>query len=372
MVREAHLLHVKLPFRRKFKHALYKRTQSDSIFLKLQIKDGPCGFGESLPREYVTGETTSSVMVDLQGVLQREVVGYIAYKYSDLLPFIEALHVKGMAARCAVELALLDAYGKYFNAPVSSVIGNKVNNSIHYSGVIQAGSVRDAAKKAFLFKIFGLNTVKVKVGAAGDDLARLAVVRNILGRHADIRIDANCVWNADEAISKINMMRRYRISAVEQPVGKNNFEGLKKVTESIPEAVIADESLCTIDDAKRLADTRACNIFNIRLSKCGGIINSIRIADVAHKSGIGVQLGCQVGESGILSAAGWHFASALLGISFYEGAYGKFLLKEDITKEDLTIHRGGIIQDIAGPGLGVEVSEKALRKYLISENVVAR
>lgn len=369
-IKEVLILRADLPLKKKFKHAITTRALSDSVFVKVVLEGGTVGYGESLPREYVTGETSQSVMDGLKKIARNNVVGYGIEDYREVSSLIDGMEIERGAARCALELALLDAYGKAFESPVSSVVGQCIRKDIYYSGVMQAGTVADAIRKSLIFKVFGFKFVKVKVGL-GDDIERLRVVRKILGDYVNIRVDANCAWSADEAISRIGEMRQFGISAVEQPVKADDYHELKKVTDSVPEAIVADESLSTIDDAERLSEMAACNIFNIRLSKCGGIINSLRIADIARRNNIGIQLGCQVGESGILSAAGWHFACMSNDISFCEGAYGRYLLKKDITKEDMTIKRGGILPPVTGPGLGINVIDKALDKYIIAREMIS-
>ena len=105
-------------------------------------------------------------------------------------------------------------------------------------------------------------------------------------------------------------------------------------------------------------------MFNIRLSKCGGLLASLEIAELARQSGISYQLGCQVGETGILSAAGRHFASCVDDVKYLEGSYAKFLLAEDIVAEDISLGYGGFVRPLTGTGLGVTVNEKVLDKYV--------
>lgn len=368
-IKEVVVMHASLPLRVKFRHAITSRSESESVFVKVTLGNNTTGYGESLPREYVTGENAASCAEELAGVAKRRVIGGALKRYNEIFQFMDSLAFKGNAARCALELALIDAYGKFFNSPVSSVIGGPARGRVIYSGVIQAGSMLDAMMLAMAFRALGLSYIKVKVGV-GDDMKRLKVVRAICGRAANIRVDANCAWRADEAIKKIGAFREYGITAVEQPVAAADLDGLKKVSDAVPETVIADESLCTVSDAQHLARIRACGMFNIRLSKCGGLSNSLKIARIAHDNGIGVQVGCQVGESGILSAAGWHFARLFKDALFCEGSYGRYLLREDVTKEDITIRRGGAIEDLGGPGLGVNIREDILNKYAVWKDVI--
>ena len=126
---------------------------------------------------------------------------------------------------------------------------------------------------------------------------------------------------------------------------------------------MADESIVTIDDAKRLIDHNACDYFNLRLSKCGGIFRTLTIADLCAQEGMKIQLGCQVGETAILSAAGRHVAAYLPEVSFVEGSYGTLLLAEDISQEDITFGYGGEAQVVTGYGLGINIREDLLQKY---------
>ncbi len=365
-IRKVDIMHVSLRLKRPFKHAITARQESQSIFVKVTLSDGTTGYGESLPREYVTGETIDSVRDTLRSVIKRFVLGHYPRSYTETPALIKGLGIKQGAANCALELALLDAYGKYFELPITSIIGRRFNNSIQYSGVIGAESILSVINKSLLFKAFGIQFVKMKVGI-GDDIARLSTARSILGRNVNIRVDANCAWDSDEAIRMIEKMRRFNISAVEQPVKADDYKGLKAVSDAVEEPIIADESICSIEDVEKLVRLKACDGFNIRISKCGGILNSLSIAKIARDNRISFQLGCQVGESGVLSAAGWHFASVLRDVTFCEGSYGRHLLREDVTEEDMTITRGGMVKAISGPGLGINVVDEALDRYTISK-----
>ena len=134
--------------------------------------------------------------------------------------------------------------------------------------------------------------------------------------------------------------------------------------------VMLDESLCSPGDAERAADGGWCDLFNLRLSKCGGYLPCLRLAAFAAGRGIGVQLGCMVGETGVLSAAGRHFARSLAhgggaGLRFVEGSFDRHLVREPLTREDLTFGRGGLAPTLPGPGLGVTVDADAVERVTV-------
>jgi len=328
-----------LPFKKRFATNQIVRDRSDSVFVKVQLEDGIVGWGESLPRSYVTGETQESVAEEILKNKRKILKSY--KKFEDI-----NLPKMGNCATCAVELAILDALGKHFGKGVSSMLMRK-KEVVSYSG---AFSIDSSILSVIKQRLFGFKAVKVKVSK---DISIVRKVRMLMG-DVDIRVDANCAWSVDEALAKINILKKYNVSAVEQPV--RSLKELNEVASRTDMPIIADESLCSIDDAKKLKNV----IFNIRLSKCGGLMKSKEIYDYAQGNSIKCMMGCHVGESAILSAAGRHFA---LGTQLLhaEGSYGTHLLVQDVG--DVGFTKGGIGKPINGLGLGVEVDEQVVRKY---------
>jgi muconate cycloisomerase len=355
---------VNIPFKRSFRHTLKERKTSESVFVKIMTESGEVGFGESLPRSYVTGETQESVITKLEQVLPISLLGKPFLSLEEAVNFCSTFKALSGAAKCAFELALLDSIAKAFNRSITDVFNGIKTKQLRYSAAIGSGVISEAKIAALKLRLLGVKDVKLKVGDEVD-VDRLKVVRRYLGRNVDIRLDANCAWSAEEAIKRLTIMRNFNFSVIEQPVKKDDIDSLKKVADVIPEPVMADESLCDIEDAKKLIEQKACDMFNIRISKCGGILNSIKIAKFADQAGILYQLGCQIGETGVLSAAGRHFASCMSNIRYIEGSYAKFLLTEDIVSEDVSFGYRGFAHPLTGAGLGVTVNEQLLNKYVI-------
>jgi L-Ala-D/L-Glu epimerase / N-acetyl-D-glutamate racemase len=362
------VLTAELPFRFSFGHALAERRSSTNLFVRVRLEDGTVGYGEGVPREYVTGETVDGA---LEALCERHVpivLGRTVRESDDVVSLIDEIpHTApngslDTAARCALELALLDAAGRHFGLSVSHWLGPDPSPFVHYDVVLPFSSPRNVGALAVAIRALGVRQVTAKVGGDSEkDLASLRVLRRLLGGRVDLRVDANCAWTADEALDAIARLRPYRISAVEQPVASDDLEGLRRVTAASGEAIIVDESLRTIDEARELASTGACDAFNIRVSKCGGLLSSARIARIAADHGLFCVVGAQVGESGILSAAGRHLA-AQIAPRYLEGSGGRLLLKEDVTKQSVLPGRRGRARTPSGPGLGVDVDEEVLER----------
>jgi muconate cycloisomerase len=121
-----------------------------------------------------------------------------------------------------------------------------------------------------------------------------------------------------------------------------------------------------------LVDVGACDFFNIRLSKNAGISGSMAIAQLARQAGVKIQVGAQVGETGILSAAGRTFAAHLPALAFAEGSFGTWLLAEDVTFENVAFGYGGRAPLLKTRGLSVTVKEDALERLATAKTQLGR
>ena len=376
-VRGLRLYHVRIPLRKPVRHALATRTESDNIIVEAVLSNGTVGFGDGVPRSYVTGEDLDRSWSRMGGAdwgpLSRgfgsyaEVVAFC--REFDAVPPADPRQCSTNAARCAVELALLDAFGRHFGRPLWSVVEMVPESRgvvasrrrVQYSGAVTADTPWREVVAAAKMRLWGFRHCKVKVGVAGqDDVRKLRTVRTILGRGVDLRADANGAWTPDEAVEMTNRLASFGLTSMEQPIGPDACEHLARVRGRTRVPIMLDESLCSMRDARHAIDGGWCDLFNIRLSKCGGLIRSVQLAGLAARHGLGYQLGCQVGETGILSAAGRHFASALDGIRCCEGSYDRFLVRRNLLQRDITFGYAGWAPRLDGGGLGVQIDRRQL------------
>jgi L-alanine-DL-glutamate epimerase-like enolase superfamily enzyme len=350
-----------------FKHHLAERTCSENLVVKVVTDSGVAGYGEGIARKYVTGETTESSLDFLRGHLIPDINDFRVQGPADLLEklpqlFSEDRRVQAPAACCALELAILDAAGKTWAQPLAQMLGGG-DQPLLYSAVIPMMSSPSFHRLLHLIRDMEMPFVKIKVGNERDTEV-LSLAREILGHTVDIRVDANGAWSSEKAEERIAAMMAYGISAVEQPVPKEDIVGLRRLAEQVEIPIVADESLCVEHDAKHLAALGACQVFNLRLSKCGGLLAANRLYEIGRKKAIAAQLGCQVGETGILSAAGRQLASRRK-LLYLEGSYSSYLLKDDIVIEPVEFGPGGVAQPLAGHGLGVRVNEETLQRLAV-------
>lgn len=377
---------VRIPLRKAIKHASHTRTETDNVIVRCTLDDGTVGYGEGVPRDYVTGETADSAIEllkksDLAAQLEP------CTDFARTVAMAERLRlapvpgdqrgISGNAARCSVELAILDAYGRAYGEPltaVTKIIAPEIyqfRDWVRYSGAITSAKGMKFRFAAWRMWIYRFKQVKIKVGIEGyDDESRLRTIRKRIGKEMDLRVDANEAWSAVEAADKIAELEPANITSVEQPVAHADVDKLAGIRKKVKTPIMLDESLCGFVDARHAIDNGLCDLFNIRLSKCGGFIPSLRLALLAKQAGLGYQLGCQVGETAILSAAGRAFACSVNDIRYLEGSYDRHLVKERLGKQDITFGWGGWAPVLNGIGLAVAVDPQALARVVLRKDVL--
>ena len=386
-ISEISAYHVRIPLKKTIRHASHARSANDTLIVRCRLDDGTEGWGEGLPRPYVTGETiqtawdhfrTTNLKTQLSGSFNdfKSVIEMIA-DFAVVTAGDSHRDCFGNSVKCAIELSILDAAARREGVPLSTLTQlipetAAIRNSsdhVRYSAIITSMSPFKQTALSWGIRLYGFQACKVKVGMEGvDDIRALRRIRRSLGKKIDLRIDANEAWHPHNLEQKLEELLPFGISSIEQPVPHEEVIELTAIRKRLSTPIMLDESLCSLGDARRAIERGSCDSFNIRLSKCGGIINSLKLAAMAHRAGLDYQLGCQVGETGILSAAGRHFATSVGNIRYLEGSYDRYLVKARLTEEDLTFHRGGRAAALTGAGLGVQINQDALKRVTICED----
>jgi len=343
---------VSIPLRTPFKTALRTVASVEDIIVKIYTDTDAIGFGEAPPTGVITGDTAGSVCAALQDHLVPQLLGRSADDFEDLMRLVQGCIVHNSSAKAAVDMALWDLYGKMYGIPVYKLLGG-ARNTLTTDLTISVNAPEEMARDAKIAVERGFDCLKIKVGVnPALDTARLAAVRAAVPKATVLRIDANQAWKPKEAVRILNDMQEkgLDIELVEQPVAAADIEGLRYVTERSFVPVLADEAVFSPQDALRILQSRAADLINIKLMKCGGIYNALKIATMAELYGVECMIGCML-EGRVAVNAAAHLACA----------------RRIITKVDLDgpmlcaadpVHGGAVFEEKtitlpAQPGLGV-------------------
>ncbi len=358
---------VRLPFAFHFSHAQRKRAFAENVVVEVVAESGTLsGFGEGAPRSYVTGETAASAAASLADATGSAGFCWDLWEPEQIRRWMAGLDRDrfGNAARCALELALLDALGRRLERPVIDFFpsGNRVQ-TIFYGAALPLAPPGLIEKGARIVRELGIRRVKLKLGAdLKQNRGMLEAVKSVFGNDSELKVDVNFAWDLAAAMAHIPLLTRHRVKVVEQPLAPEDPDRKRLAAAMAAEDMVlmADESACTLSDLETIHEEGTFGMINMRLSKCGGFFRSLEMIDRLRGRGGAFQVACHLGESGILSAAGRTLGLLCGDAAYWDGSYDAFLLQENLTAEDVTFGPAGRAGPLNGPGLGVKVSPEAL------------
>ena len=292
-ITQVRLGRISTPLRVPFKTALRTVNSVEDVIVELHTDTGAVGYGEAPPTGVITGDTAGAIIGAIQDHIAPAILGRDLDEFEDLTAAVQKALVHNTSAKAAVDMALWDLLGQKYSAPVYRMLGGARSNIVTDITI----SVNDPEEDARTAIQRGYDCLKVKVGIDPElDVARLAAVREAVGKDVKLRIDANQAWNAKQAVRILDQMQEkgLDIEFVEQPVPAADLEGMQYVTRHASVPVLADESVFSPADALRIMQTGAADFVNIKLMKCGGITNALRIASAAEVYGVECMIGCML------------------------------------------------------------------------------
>lgn len=310
-ITEIRLGKISVPLRVPFKTALRSVNSVEDVIVEIHTDTGAVGYGESPPTGVITGDTSLSVIGAFRDHIGKVLTGRDVDEFEDLMILINGCIEKNTSAKAAADMALWDLYGQLYGIPVYKLLGGS-RKSIATDITISVNEPEEMARDSISASERGFDCLKVKVGREPEkDTARLKAIRDAVGYGVKLRIDANQGWKPKEAVRILRGMENegLDIEFVEQPVNAHDIEGLKYVTDRVGIPVLADESVFSPVDALKVLQMRAADLVNIKLMKCGGIYNALRIAALAELHGVECMIGCML-ESKLSVNAAVHLACA--------------------------------------------------------------
>jgi L-alanine-DL-glutamate epimerase-like enolase superfamily enzyme len=336
-----------IPFTATFKHNSAVRVATQSVWVEAYADD-IIGVGEGCPREYVTDENLKSVETFFDAyhdVLCQEInsVEDLVEWADDHTEIIDA----NPAAWCAIELAMLELFSRRRNITIEQVVGvAPITGKFCYSAVVGDGEPQ--IFQATVAQYIKMGFVDFKLKLSGDsirDRNKIATFRDLENiKNIRVRIDANNLWkDADTAVQYLADLD-FSFAGIEEPLPANAIDEMRIVSERIGCPIILDESLLRADQLATLIKDPEKWIVNVRVSKMGGLLRSLAVIKSARDLGILLIVGAQVGETSVLTRAGLVVAHAVGNMLFaQEGAFGTYLLKEDVAVPSLMFDSSGVL-----------------------------
>jgi L-alanine-DL-glutamate epimerase-like enolase superfamily enzyme len=358
-IKDIEIYYFDIPLQQPFKISIGTMHGANNVLVRILTDSGPAGLGEACPFPPITGETQEtnlSIARNLRGLL----IGKDPFAVGSFIKEAGSFLRTNPSIVAAFDMALYDIIGKAVSLPLYRLLGGAGGKALETDITADLDTPDNMALRAKEFAASGYRKIKVKVGQAPEfDLARLEAIREAVGYDCKISIDANQGWSVPEAISALKRLERFEIEFVEQPVAAWDLPGMREVRQHSPIPVMADEALFSAQDAIRLVKAEACDYFNIKLMKCGGVENALKIAHIAEAANIRAMVGCML-ETRLALTAAAHVLAAQDNIVFAD-LDGNASHSLDPIAGGMTVS-GGAITLSDEPGLGLDIEPDFLKK----------
>jgi len=354
---------IRIPLKQPFKIALGTLTHSNHVLVRLTGDDNRVGWGESTTFHSVYGYDQKSLYHVLIDHLLPAVKGMDPRDLTALHRKMDLAIPGNLMAKCAVDLAAYDLAGQAAAMPVSNLIGEPRAATVPVIAALGIVSPSEAAARAKDLVAEGFEVIKIKIGLnAEKDLKRTQAVRDAVGDHIRLRVDANQGYDRATALQVAASLEPLALEWIEQPLPDWDLEGLAQLAKAFATPLAVDESVYTVHDARRVIAMKAADVVNIKIPKCGGLYRSQNIAALCENEGIPCFLGgCLETSPGAAAQAHFHAATPNI-VSAAEMEPWQYV--DDVVVSPLTMNAGSVALPQSS-GLGFVIDEEKVEHYRV-------
>jgi muconate cycloisomerase len=336
---------------------------AENVIVRIEAADGTVGWGEAASAPTMTGDTLGGLVAAVRDHLAPLLAGKDAATWPELRKTMHRALAGNGGAHSAVEMALLDLIGRATGKRLIDIVAKPRRNGVKPMWLLGNPTAEADVAEAHAKQQEGFEFFKLKIGVKplAKEIAIALAVRAALP-NTPLCADANCGLTLAAAKTYAEKTRKAKLMFVEQPLAYDDIDGLRKLTKATKVPIGIDEGIHSLADIATSARAGAGGV-SLKLIKLGGIVTAIEAGRMCQKLGLSVNIAAKIAESSISSAAALHLACAVpkadWGVSLTH-----FYLAEDIVKRPLPLS-GGLVALPDGPGLGVEVDERAVERFRV-------
>ena len=340
--------------------SLGPQNNADNILIVIHTKEGITGYGECSPYMSINGETIDTCCIVAQ-YLAKALLQMNALAIEECIVVMNRVIYGNNSIKSAFDMALYDIAAQHSGMPLYKFLGGNKNKVIVTDMTVGLNEPDKMVSDALKFKAAGFQFIKVKLGQSTEkDVAIIKAIREKIGNPIPLRIDANQGWDTPTAINTLQALEQFNIEHCEEPIARWNYSELPAVRNATSIKIMADESCCDSHDAARLAQLKACDYFNIKMGKSGGIFEALKIISVAENAGIKLQIGGFM-ESRLATTAFVHFAYASDAIVHFDFDT-PLMIAVDPVIGGMKYLTNGVIEIDDTAGIGAEIDKAYLKK----------
>ncbi len=359
-IEKVELYKLSIPLIEPFITSLGQDDNAENVLVKIITKEGVIGFGECSPYMPINGESQDTCFIVGQ-YFAKLLKGKNALAIEECVMAMDKMIYGNTSIKSAFDMALYDIASQNAGMPLYKFLGGKNDKTIFTDYTVSIGDPKKMAADAVKIKKEGYPAIKIKLGKNGEtDIERIKLIREAVGNDIPLRIDANQGWNVEEAIKTLQALGKYNIQHCEEPIPRWEFMHLPHVRKASPIPIMADESCGDDHDAERLIYIGACDYFNIKLAKSGGLFKALKMVKLAEANNIHLQVGAML-ESRLAMTAFAHFALCSPMIEHYDFDTALMFVEDPVTG-GIKYEKNGVVIVPEVNGLGASVDESRLEK----------
>lgn len=348
-----------IPLKAPFVTSLGALEAVENVIVRITTNESFVGWGECNPFWSINGETQETCLA-VGKHIAKALIGHDAADIEGLHTRMDRLIFANNSIKSAFDIACHDIAAQAAGLPLYRFLGGTGNRTLITDYTVSLGTKEKMAADALVIISNGFQVIKVKLGGgAQEDIERILAIRAAIGEEIPLRIDANQGWSPEQAILVLNALGDANIQHCEEPIPRWQFMEMRRVKEASPIPIMADESCCDHNDAKRLIDLGACQRFNIKLGKSGGLFKAKKIIALAEAAGMEVQIGGFL-ESRLAWTAAAHLALTSEAVRFCD-MDTPLMFTADPVNGGLTYGPGGSIIVPSTGGLGASIDPAYVR-----------
>ena len=338
----------------------------ENVFVRIETDEGIVGWGEACAHP-VTSETQAGIMSTVE-LFGRTIMGKDPFQIGAIHAALDHLFLQGNAgARSSIDIALYDIMGKASGQPIYNLLGGGFQTSFGQLATMPRAAPKRMADHARALLAEGYTCFEPKMTghleSLDADADRLEAIIAAVPGKALVIADPNQMWGTAKDTIELLVRRFAGVAnlAIEQPVMYHDLQGLAAITQAVPQKVVADEAIQNLATMITIASRRIADMVSLKLGKCGGFYKALQMMRIAEAANLPVRIDWTQG-SALLDTATGHLHAAVRLVGCDPGMDYQLRIKDKPVKEGgVELKKGKLVMP-DGPGLGLTVDEKLVRK----------
>ncbi len=350
----------------RFSDAYSDYLTGQFVVVEIQTDEGVVGYGEAPCTVTVGfyGETLETVTASIRKHIAPRLLGEDPLNIRKAISIMNIAQGNAVIAKTGIDFALYDVAGKALGVPTYTMLGGMQRDRVKAASEIGIVKPEEMVEEAGRLVKMGFRAIKIKAGRdVEEEIRGVRAVRDAIGPDMELRVDPNGGWSRSETLKALKAFASCEVSYVEQPVQGWDLKGLAWIRKATGVPIMVDESVWNARDVIKIAEAEAADIINIKLTKAGGLKNSLDMYTTAESVGIPCVVGTEL-EGCVGIAAKLHLAASLeklpFACEFTELAFQKMAVKEPLELED------GCLKVPRAPGLGITPDKRVIEEHEIS------